>query len=121
MSTEKIRARVALVIDEEQIAINAGSDDGVQVNDRLHILRETHIPDPDDPNESLGIAFVRKGTLVVDSVQEKFSVARVLRQSKTLLAPSEPTFRIVHSAPQEGRERVFIEVGDPVDVLVDGS
>lgn len=118
---EPLRARVAAVLDEEQIALKAGSKDGVEVGDRLYILRETPIPDPDDPDMTLGVAFVKKGTLVIDSVDEKFAVARVLKLNRTLLAPPEPTFLITSNPSAEGRERVHIQVGDFVDILVRGE
>jgi hypothetical protein len=118
MSKTILRARVAAVLDDEQIALKAGSKDGVNVGDRLHILRETPIPDPDEPEVSLGTAFVKKGTFVVDSVEDKFSVARVLRVNRTLLAPAEPMFLITTNPKLDGRERVYIQQGDPVDIVI---
>lgn len=116
--SKTFRARVAAVLDEEQIAIKAGVKDGVSVGDRLYILRETDIPDPDEPGISLGTAFIKKGTLVIDSVDDNFAVARVLRVTKTLLSPSEPTFLISKNPTGESRERVYIQQGDPVDILL---
>ncbi|MEB7447277.1 FlgT C-terminal domain-containing protein [Arthrobacter koreensis] len=107
------------MIDEVQIAVNAGYASGVEIGDVLDVLRETNIPDPDAPNESLGTAFVRKGSMRIESVEEKFAIARVLQQSKGLLAPAEPMFTIVSSESAEGRGRVFIEAGDPVDIQID--
>lgn len=116
MGADLLRARVALVIDEQQIAVNAGTEAGVEIGDRLFVLRETVIPDPDNPEESLGTAFVRKGTMIVESVQDKFAVARVSRASKSLLAPAEPSFFITENSKAEGRERVYVQAGDPVDI-----
>ncbi|MFC9935348.1 hypothetical protein [Glutamicibacter sp. NPDC127525] len=118
MMTKKIRAKVALISDSEQIAVNAGSLEGVQVDDRIHVLKETPIPDPDNPDELLGIAFIRKGIMIIESVEEKFSTARVLRTRQGFMSPSEPTFKIstgnVHSSGH-----VHLNVGDPVDILID--
>lgn len=113
-----VRARVARILDEEQVAVNVGEDAGVEVGDRVYVLRETDIPDPDNPAESLGVAFVKKGTMVIDSVAERFAVARVLRKSKTLLSPIEPTFLITEDEELDGRGRVYIQAGDPVDVVI---
>lgn len=116
--SKPLRALVAIVIDEEQIAVNAGTKAGVNAGDRLYILRETDIPDPENPERSLGTAFVRKGTLNVETVDENFAVARVTKVSKNMLGPAEPTFTITDDPRNDGRGRVFIEAGDPVDILL---
>lgn len=118
MTTKKVRAKVALVADAEQIAVNLGRASGVRIGDKLHVLRETPIPDPDDSNEILGTAFIRKGTMVIEEVNDKFSTARVLKTRKGFLAPAEPTFLIVDSKGRESLDRIFINVGDPVEVLI---
>lgn len=117
MTTKKIRAKVALISDSEQIAVNAGSLEGVQVGDRVHVLEETPIPDPDNPEELLGTAFIRKGIMVIESVEEKFSTARVLRTRSGFLSPSEPTFKI-STGHGLSSDHVRLSVGGPVDILV---
>lgn len=125
---EVVRGRVAKVLDEQQIAINVGSAHGIVRGDKVQLLRAVDVPDPLNEGVSLGTAFVKKGTLIVDSVDEKFSVARVAKGKKggtgtaVLFAPMEPLFMITTRASEDGAGRVYVQPADYVDVtLSDGS
>lgn len=121
MST--LRGQVAIVLDAEQIAINKGSNDGVAIGDTVTLLREVKIPDPTRPGTFLGTAFVKKGSLTVESVHDKFSVARVeqVRSNKNsglLFAGYERAFSMVDNPMKEGEKRIHVKVGTPVDVFI---
>ena len=120
---QTIRGRVALVIDEQQIAINLGAADGIAEGDKVQLLRAVDVPDPENEGASLGRAFVKKGSMIIDSVDEKFSVARVAKgrkggSSQTIFAAVEPLFLITTNRSQDGGGRVFVQQADFVDVTL---
>lgn len=121
---EVVRGRVAMVLDEQQIAINVGSADGVAEGDKVQLLRAVEVPDPLHEGATLGTAFVKKGTLIIDSVDEKFSVARVAKGKKggtgtaVLFAPLEPLFQITTRSSEDGPGRVYVKPADYVDVTL---
>lgn len=119
-----IRGRVAMVLDEDQIAINIGSNDGVEEGAKVVILREVDIPDPLVDGGSLGTAFVRKATLRVESVEPRFSVARVskVNRSQSLFATNlEPEFVFIDNPDREGRGRLYVQANDPIEVITSGT
>lgn len=125
---ETLRGRVAMVLDDHQIAINLGSDDGVVEGDKVQLLRAVEVPDPLNKGASLGTAFVKKGSLIIDSVDAKFSVARVAKGRKgggtsaLIFGVLEPLFLITEDASEDGPGRVYVQQNDYVDVtLSDGT
>lgn len=66
--------KIALVLDDYKVVINAGSDSGIQIGQRylLYTLSHDEISDP-DTHESLGYLEIVKGTGKVTHVQEKMA------------------------------------------------
>ena len=123
---EVIRGRVARVLDEQQVAINLGSDQGVAPGDDVQLLRAVDVPDPLIEGESLGTAYVKKGSMIVDSVDTKFCIARVKKGRKpgnsvgVVFGPLEPLFLITERPSQDGNGRVYVQPADDyVDVTLD--
>ncbi|QOD04383.1 FlgT C-terminal domain-containing protein [Pseudarthrobacter sp. BIM B-2242] len=119
-----IRGKVATVLDEDQIAINVGSNDGVQEGAKVVILREVNIPDPSIEGGSLGTAFVRKASLKVEIVEPRFSVARVSKVNRSqslFMTNMEPEFVFVDDPAREGKGRLFVQANDPIEVSVSGN
>jgi len=84
MSTQaKVAATVAHVIDEYQVVINRGSDQGVKVGDTYLIYAIG--PDLIDPetNESLGPLEVVRGRAAVKHVQEKIATLETIEFDET--------------------------------------
>lgn len=67
--------KIAQIIDETKFIINLGNKDGVQVGQKFIIYQEgDEIFDP-VTKESLGRLELPKGTIIVEHVQEKLSIA----------------------------------------------
>ncbi|MFY1703539.1 hypothetical protein ACN28G_17665 [Micromonospora sp. WMMA1923] len=75
----EIRAKVATIVSEHQLALNAGSDQGVELNDVVHVIREVDVDDPDS-NERLGTVRIVRLRLKVNYIQNKLCVAIVTDQ-----------------------------------------
>lgn len=60
--TDRIKAKVARIIDSRRLVLNRGADDGVEMGARFAILsdRTVNITDPDDPQAFLGTLPIAK-------------------------------------------------------------
>lgn len=81
--TKPIRGKVARVLNEREIAINRGSNDGVELGMKFNILApETYeIRDP-DTDELLGYVERPKAPVKVTMVYDKIAVATTFRFRK---------------------------------------
>jgi hypothetical protein len=79
---QKFPATIIQIVDEYKVAINRGSEHGIQVGQRflLYRLSETDIKDP-ETGESLGYLEIVKGTGKVTHVQPKMSTIQSDRVS----------------------------------------
>ncbi|MEU5725051.1 hypothetical protein ABZ783_24970 [Micromonospora sp. NPDC047738] len=75
----EIRAKVAAIVSEHQLALNLGSNNGVEVDDVVEVIREVEVDDP-DTKERLGVVRLIRLRLKVNHVQEKLCVALVTDQ-----------------------------------------
>lgn len=68
--------KVAKIISTKQIVINAGSNDGLKVGDKLEIVDRlgATVKDP-DTGKVLGTLDMPKGKVIVSAVYEKMAVA----------------------------------------------
>lgn len=80
---EPIRGKVARVLNAREVALNRGSNDGVEVGMIFNILSSTgsEIRDP-DTGELLGSVELPKTTVKVTMVQNRVSVASTFRTRK---------------------------------------
>jgi hypothetical protein len=70
-----INGRVIRILDRRSVAINVGSDDGVEQGMRFGIYTpREHIVDP-ETNEDLGVYRRRKATIQASTVSAKFTIA----------------------------------------------
>lgn len=113
-----MRAKIAAVVDEHRIAVNAGEAAGVQQGDTVILFRVVNVTDPDS-GESLGSVSVPKLNLAVESVQERFCVAVVTdtyvtgQQGEGLAAILRPRYRKqVSERSVTDRHTVRIKIGE---------
>jgi hypothetical protein len=124
--TERIRGKVAQLIDESTLVINRGSEHGVKPGMRFAVLnaKGAEITDP-DTGEVLGSVDIEKVVVKVVRVEPKLSVARTFRTftTKGLLIPSlvasktyTETLRVDGSTYKEELNEgdSYVKVGDPV-------
>ena len=132
-TVEPIRGKVARVLNAREVALNKGSDDGVEVGMVFKILsaKGSDIKDP-DTGESIGSVDIEKTSVKVTTVQDRVSVASTFRTRRVnvggglgilnnaLFAPPRyedrvETLKIKDSAFEElGEEDSFIKTGDQV-------
>ncbi len=129
-----IHGKVARVLNAQEVALNRGAVDGVEVGMIFKILSEkgSAIKDP-DTDELLGSVEVEKTSVKVTSVQERVSVASTYREYKVNVGGSgigllarglfEPpkwethveTLRIEENTKEELEEEdTYVKTGDPV-------
>ena len=106
----EIDAKVAKVLSDQRIAVNAGTARGVSVGDTVIFYEDVEILDP-DTNESLGVVRMRRLVLLVEQVQEWLSVA-VVRSKRVAITDmlsgraTEPEIRL-SEVPQLDTDRYF--------------
>lgn len=114
----RIRAKVASIISDSQVAFNAGSDDGVVEGAVIKLLKSTEVIDP-DTQELLGTVSITKLNLQVNHVQEKLCVARVTdmqpsaEDSLTSITKIRRRKRVVSSPfEEEPGKTVLVSIGE---------
>ena len=110
-----IPAKVARVISEYEVALNAGAASGVAAQDIATVYRTIEI---DDPDTGVTIGEVRRAAvrLEIVEVQENLSIGRTFEHV------GDPTERFLNVLPRRVRVSdvrsagglVRIDVGDPV-------
>ncbi|MFJ8792711.1 FlgT C-terminal domain-containing protein [Streptomyces sp. NPDC102462] len=112
----EINAKLAALVDDSRIAINAGSNKGVAEGDEVVLFRTVEVTDP-DTGESLGSVDVRKLALEIELVREKMSVAIV---TDIFVGDNEPTDFMSTLLKPKRRKRVAFNVprGDKRTVQV---
>jgi hypothetical protein len=95
----EIKAKVAAVLSETQVAVNAGSKKGIQLGDAVTFWKVTEVQDP-DTKEHLGSVRTVVLRLSISEVSELMAIAIVpskrMTFSQTALGiPSEPQVRLV--------------------------
>ena len=130
--TEPIRGKVARVLNSREVAINKGSDDGVEIGMIFKILstKGSKIEDP-DTGESLGSVDLVKSSVKVTVVQDRIAVASTYRSRRVnvggrglafsgLFEPPKwetrfETLRIDEAAIEDlDEEDAIVNTGDPV-------
>ena len=131
-AAEPIHGKVARVLNSREVAINKGSDDGVEIGMIFKILstKGSEIEDP-DTGEPLGSVDLVKTSVKVTVVQERIAVASTYRRHRVNVGGSglklaglfEPpkwetrfeTLRIDEAAIEElDEEDSVVHTGDPV-------
>lgn len=83
--TDRIKAKVASIIDSRRLILNRGARDGVEVGARFAVLSDqtVDIVDPDDPGVTIGTLPIAKTVVKVISVKEQMAVAQTFRTLKS--------------------------------------
>lgn len=83
--TDRIKAKVARILDDRRLILNRGSDDGVEIGSRFAILsnRSVEITDPEDPKAIIGTLPVARTIVKVTSVEDHMSIAQTFRTLKS--------------------------------------
>lgn len=71
----KSNFKIAKILDEYSVIVNAGTDDGIEVGDQFQILdkKGSAVKDP-DTGATIGHLDLIKGTINVSEVQEKMCI-----------------------------------------------
>ena len=114
-----INAKVANVLSPTQIALNAGTDQGVRVGDNVRLYRAVRVTDPDS-KEDLGGVQLTKLNLRVNHVQDRLCTAIVTdREAGTdinnvffNITNIRPLKQITTKTGHPGPNSVFVDVGE---------
>lgn len=127
-----IQGKVAGILNEREITINIGTDQGVSDGMKFKILADSpiEVTDP-QTHEILGIVDREKVRVVTTEVQEKFSICKTYRKIETpgliwprlLMTAGEryETLKVLDSslpAPIT-EEESYVKIGDRVIQLID--
>jgi hypothetical protein len=120
--------KVAALLAENQLAINCGSNQGVEKGDVVHVKRSVEIRDP-DTKETLGSVLLQVVTLRVSLVMDRASVAYVTdRVLNPITQTSMPRILGGASLPgssfktltldaiQENAKTALVQIGWPVQI-----
>jgi hypothetical protein len=119
-----IEARVARVLNEQEVALTAGSAEGVDVGDIATIYRSTTVVDP-DTEEELGVVRRPSLRLEIVEVQDRLSVGRTFEfvdtdaltsLSLSLSDPSDRIVRVTGTASERDWRTVFVKRGSDVEI-----
>ena len=104
---EPIRGKVARVLNAREVALNRGSEDGVEVGMVFKILsaKGSDIKDP-DTGESIGSVDIEKTSVKVTTVQERVSVASTFRTRKVNVGGGLGLINNALFAPPRWEDRV---------------
>lgn len=128
MTDQRIRGKVAQLIDESTLVINRGSEHGVTTGMRFAVLnvKGAEILDPDS-GDVIGSVDIEKVVVKVVRVEPKLAVARTFRTytTKGLKVPTfiattrRETLRSEGTYKQElTEEESLVRIGDPVVQVV---
>ena len=127
---EPIRGKVARILNSREVALNIGTDHGVDLGMVFEILAPNGdvIKDPDS-GETLGVVNLAKTRVQIKRVSNRFAVAATYRSKRvdvggsTLFQPPKWETRYETLKKQESFESVaepldawdsYVSVGDPV-------
>jgi hypothetical protein len=118
-----IPAVVAAVLTVREVALNVGSDSGVEVGYKATIMKRVNVQDP-NTKEELGKVDVPILRISITSVQSRLSVAAVneLQEPEgstvsSIFGQQPKMKRIVQTArEQQVGMSVFIPIGSPVKI-----
>lgn len=118
----EISAKIATVLNDQMMAVNVGSDEGVDEGDSVILWETVTVTDP-DTHEPLGDVRLKKLSMMVVSVQPKLAVATVPFDQVPLNrvmfgVRSKPLISLVTNIFDEGSRAVFVEPGMTVSVMV---
>lgn len=106
--------KIASIIDDYRVVINAGKNDGIAVGHRFLIYKiGKEIFDPDDPKKSLGHIEIIKGKGEVIHVQDRMATLQTTEKHEIQRKPSG-LFAIAQAIEVTKEPKAFInpEVGD---------
>lgn len=73
-----LRGKIAAVVSDYAVVINLGGDQGVKPGTRFQAIYESPpIPDPDNPETTLGELILQIGTITVQSVMPRMSFCQI--------------------------------------------
>ena len=109
-TTQIAKGKVATIVDEDQVAVNVGSQSGVAIGDLLTIRREVKVADP-DTLDSLGAVSLVRLRLRITLLAEGFSVGTVIDQTPSnsfggLIATQVKRTKTVSAVPSAASESV---------------
>ncbi len=111
-------AKVATVLDDRRVALNVGSDLGVQEGDDVTLWDTVEVKDP-DTSKPLGVVRLPKLALQVEHVQELLSVAKIPTEAVNfsgLFVTSQTKKRLATSSSAPGGNIVRVKVGEEATV-----
>jgi hypothetical protein len=117
-----VRAKVADVLNEREVALNAGKDKGIAVGDIADVITLHDVVDP-DTKEPLGEVRTLVVSLRVESVAERLSIARTFQQKgggtiyDILASTTRSTIQTIRGPQQPtAASDIYVAIGATVDI-----
>jgi hypothetical protein len=117
-----IKAKIANVLTNYDVAFNAGADAGVTEGAIAMTFRETEVTDP-DTGELLGVVRRPQFRFRITEVQPKFSIGTTIgsvrKPSQSIFLPTEPSERVRVTTEKEKADyrTWFISLGRDVEIV----
>jgi hypothetical protein len=115
----RIEAKVARLIEPDQVALNVGALRGVAVGDKAVVYRQYDVSDP-DTSESLGSVYYTRLNLRINFVADRFCIGATTDHVPTqgiafmlsnVTGPPE-RMRVTDDPANESRATVLVKTGD---------
>lgn len=124
--TEPIRGKVAQVLSQRELAMNVGSEQGVEEGMKFDVMGSADIRDP-DTKEVIGNIERSKLRVRVSYVQEKVAVATTFRKITNgvsfALALMPVDWRVeyetIRASGKTWEEDSRVQIGDPVVQVIE--
>jgi hypothetical protein len=112
-----IEAKVATILDATRVALNAGSQDGVEVGSDVTLWQIVTVRDPDG-GDDLGNVRLDAATLTVTTVENKFCIASTKVSTNLLFnfTGTRRKFRERGAGGRAGSDDIDVLVGDLVTI-----
>lgn len=115
---EVVSGKVATVIRDDQLAVNVGKGDGVEVGDTMTLYDAIKVNDP-DTKKQLGTVRVPRLAFTVTLVTDTFCVGKVTtrirpRDGNVLAAATAPLVKLTSDPLDVDARTVGVEVGEEV-------
>lgn len=104
-------AKVAAIVAPTVMAINLGTNGGVEVDDEVTLHRRVDIRDP-DTGESLGVVTFPRLRFKVTSVADRLAIAQITNRAKVNRAGLPPLLELTEDQRDESPLHALVTIGE---------
>lgn len=117
----EVEAKIASILSDSSIAINAGAERGVSVGDNVTVWRDVAVKDP-DTGDDLGSVRLQALRLRITQVQPRLAVAHVVNKTLDPLAGIFGPSKVIASSSRGSDSNVVrLSAGNVVTITLENA